>query len=423
MPIDHCFPHRIVDTRHQRGDWVQVVEDADALHVVVGRTGNRLDGRQPSRRREWRVTVIGGRVEVLGVFPVRELLTHEIGAVVAGLTGALADAEAYDRVVEAVAQLTDVDHDTLDGVLWRAAFPLLRPVLEREPGPTPASVPEALDPLLRAETVRMGVQRLFGRVTRPLVRATATRLLPEDAVAPIFDPLVYAAMAAGVCGPERLVEIIDTTPVQPASARFTVADVHRARHAFARERPTAVVAILQDALQGPAGRGRLFQHLAQWSPPRPPAPPPATHTPTRPPAAATVADRPRPTPAPAPAGTRPIAYPARWLAAEGHTVAGHTIVLPHTADELARWGGSLDNCLASYNGAVLAGRSRLLGLRSGPTLRFAVEVTPGGTIRQIEAPGNRQPAPAVGQEIARGLVAMGLAHADGRTGRSLLAPR
>jgi hypothetical protein len=103
-------------------------------------------------------------------------------------------------------------------------------------------------------------------------------------------------------------------------------------------------------------------------------------------------------------------------------VAGYTIVLPATADELSAWGRLLRNCLGSYGSAAAGGRSHLLGLAQGRTLRFAVEVTPGGTIRQIEAPGNEQPPPELGRRIARGLIALGLANADGRTGRSLVAP-
>ena len=389
------------------GTWVEVSDHGDALEVVVGRRGTRVHADVASRRLVWRLTAIDRRVEVLGVYPVRELLTHRIGLVAAGLERALAPAE-IEAVRHAAATVTDVEQATLAGTLWVAAFPLLRPAVEW--GATIDTVPDCLDPLLRAGSVRTGTRRLLGRPTRPLVRAVARRLLPDGDGPPVLAPLVLASMAVGVCGPERLEQIVGTDPAHDRAEAFTSADVGRSRQVFSGQRPVVVADLLRSALVDAEAFGRLIGHLGAWSPPAPPraAPPPPP--------------RPAPPPARRRAPDEPIEHPPTWLRAEGSTVAGCTLVLPRSTGELARWGRALDNCLDSYADAVVSGRSRLLGLRRGPVLCFAVEITPGGTIRQVEGPGNSRPPATLGRQIARELVGLGVAHADGRTGRSLPAP-
>ena len=422
----HGFPRPVVDVA--RADaWVTVSDHGNALEVVVGRRGTRVHAAVASRRLAWRLAAIEGRVEVLGVYPVRELLTHRVGTVVASLERVLVPAE-IDAVRRAAATVTEVDHPTLAGTVWSAAFPLLRPAVER--GATIDTVPGGLDPLLRAGSVRAGTRRLLGRPTRPLVRSVARRLLPAGDGPPVLAPLVLASMAVGACGPERLEQIVGTDPAHDLAERFTSADVGRARQVFAGRRPAVVADLLTSALVDAGAFDRLIGHLAEWSPPAPARP---TAPPVRP-APPPVRPAPPPVrPAPPPprraqprarrrAPDQPIEHPPTWLDAEGGTVAGYTVVLPWTTGELARWGRALGNCLDSYGDAVASGRSRLLGLRRDGALCFAVEVTPGGTIRQIEGPSNSQPPKVLGRQIARELVRLGIAHADGRTGRSLLAP-
>ena len=403
-----------------RGDgWVTVSDHGNALEVVVGRRGTRVHADVASRRLAWRLAAVERRVEVLGVYPVRELLTHRVGRVVASLERVLVPAE-IDAVRRAAATVTEVDHPTLTGTVWAAAFPLLRPAVER--GATIETVPDGLDPLLRAGSVRAGTRRLLGRPTRPLGRAVAGRLLPAGDGPPVLAPLVLASMAVGGCGPERLEQIVGTDPVHDRAERFTSADVGRARQVFAGQRPAVVADLLTSALVDAEAFDRLIGHLAEWSPPAPPRTTAPVVRPAAPPPRPAPTPRPTAPPARRRAADQPIEHLSAWLEAEGATVAGYTVVLPWTTGELARWGRALGNCLDSYGDAVASGRSRVLGLRRDGALRFAVEVTLGGTIRQIEGPANSQPPKVLGRQIARDLVRLGIAYSDGRTGRSLLAP-
>ena len=430
MPVPLLDPRRIVEAEDEQGGrWIEVVDEGNALIATFGRTRTTVLGARRARRRSWRVVRVDGRVELLATWPVSELLTSRIGAVVAALDRELGDMGAdAEREVEAVrvaaSRLTETELPTLAGTLWRSAFPLLQPVVERHA--ELAAVPEVLDPLLRSESLRVGVRRVYGRVTRPLVRAVAERLLPADGGPPVFDPLVVATMAVGSCGPEQLTEIISTDPRVPGSVRFGIADVARARLALVGPAPRQVVALLRTALGEPDGPRHLADRLAQWNPPRPAPPPPLPAPPARPVRAAPAAPPAPPTPSrltapPRPAAVR-IEHPVAWRRADGATVAGHTIVLPRTTDDLRYWGRLMDNCLGTFVHSVAIGRSRILGLSRGGRLRFAVEVTPGGMIRQIEGVGNTRPETDLGRRIARDLVGLGLADSDGRTGRSLIAP-
>jgi hypothetical protein len=99
------------------------------------------------------------------------------------------------------------------------------------------------------------------------------------------------------------------------------------------------------------------------------------------------------------------------------------VVLPRTADELVEWGRVLDNCLGGYRHAVADGRTQVLGLTETGRLRYAVEVTRGGVVRQFEGVGNRQAPESIVRPVLAALRTHGLVRGDGRRGRSLLAPR
>ena len=426
MPHDLRESRCIVERRDPAsGRWLVVEHDRARLQVTVGSTGNRLSTDHRRRRLTWQIAVIAGQLEVLALWPVREVLTEQIGCVIDDLADDLrhagGDHSDLDRIREAVAGLFGRDRtdDPLAMVLWAAAFPLLGSV---DPiGAGLRTVPRVLGPLLRADTPRAGARALYGRVTRPLVRTVARRLA-GDGAGSVFDPLVIAAMAVGTCSPEQLTSIIGTDPARPGAVAFSVADVNRARCAFADQPPRRVTATLQAALSQPDGLHDLADRLRSWAPVRPdPTPAPLPMAPRR---------RGR-TPAPAVATAAPatddpssqrISHPATWRAARDQHILGHTVILPRTGDDLLQWGRALDNCLGTFRYAATSGRSRILGLTCDGTLRYAVEVTPGGTIRQIEGRGNQQPDERLGDDIAREVIRLGLADCDGRTGRSLVAP-
>lgn len=435
MPPALIVPNQLLDLEdRESGRRLRADDLGSGVQIIVGKVGVR-DGRPVrSRLRGWRVGRVGEHVEILATEPVRELFTTRIGEFVAQLTDDVERAGGQDDDLEvlraAVARVLEVEREpgTLSSMLIGGAFPLLRPALDA--GRDLNDVPDVLVPLVRAEDVRSGTNALFGRVTRPLIRAAARRLHPDGG--PVFPPLVLAAMAAGTCGPERLTEIIEADVVEPSALTFTLPDVVRARAMFAGVPPRRVSETLIGVLGDSTVRHVFADQIAAWHPPLPeprPRPEPQVAAEAQPPSAGAqrhqrVAPLPE-TPRPLALMGRPreIIYPPVWQAAEGAHIAGYVIALPRDADDLRHWGIVLGNCLGAFGDAAAAGASRLVGLVRTRQLRYVVEVTPGGVIRQLEGAGNRRPNRALGNEIARQIIALGLATADGRTGQSLVAPR
>lgn len=407
------------------GDWVVVRIGQDRVAVESGGTGNRLDPARRVRRSAWEIRRIQGDIELLATWPVPELVTHRIGEHVDQLRDDLAragtDADAdltsvVDALPDALVPAPGPDLP-LDAALWAAAYPLLRtPVAQ---GARPDHVPIALDGTLRAADPRQACRRAFGRGTRPLVRAVAESLLPGPDGRIPFEPMLLALMASPWCGPERLTEIVSTPPQRPGAVAFDIGDVDRGRAMFHGESARRIGARLVAALAQPDGLVELARDLAGWVPP---APEPAPDQPARPQGPA-----PRP-PAPAaqvPPAARtdvPLVHPSRLQAVDGLEVGAHRIVLPRTADELMEWGMVLDNCLGGFRHAVAGGRTHLLGVAEGGTLRYAVEVTRSGVVRQFEGVRNRQAPLSVTVPVLTALRDHGVVSADGRRGRSLAAP-
>src|SRR5699024_6533972 len=135
----------------------------------------------------------------------------------------------------------------LDARLWAAVHPLLRVPLAE--GAVLDRVPVALDRVLRTRDPRRAVQLAFSRVTRPLVRALASSLLPSGPGARIpFEPALLALMASPWCGPEQLVQVLTTPPHRPGAVAFDVGDIDRSRTMFEGVPPRRVVQRLCDAL-------------------------------------------------------------------------------------------------------------------------------------------------------------------------------
>lgn len=423
------MPARVLTTvldRHDAasGDWVVVRADHDRVVVEAGGTGNRLDPARRVRRTAWAVRRIDGDLELVTTWPVPEVVTHRIGEHVEQLRDDIvrSGGDPDDDLAGVMGALPPAlvagpgDGRPLDAVLWEAAYPLLRSAIER--GARPDHVPVALDRVLRAPDARTAAQRAFGRVTRPLVRALAASLLPGvDGRVP-FEPAVLALMASPWCGPERLAEVLATPPHRPGSVAFDVGDVDRARSMFHGQPSRRIATRLVSALAAADGLAGLARELAAWVP----EPSPAVERPS---------PRPQQPPTPTPPPTRallpptgvPLDHPARLRAVDGLEVAGHRIVLPRTADELIEWGMVLDNCLGGFRHAVAGRRTHVLGLARGDALRYAVEVTPSGVVRQFEGRGNRQAPASVTIPVLAVLRDGGVVSADGRRGRSLVAPR
>lgn len=408
------------------GVWVVVDSEPGRVRVSAGTTGNRVDPDRRVLRSRWEVRRIGGDLELLATWPVSELVTHRIGEHVGQLADDLARAGA-DPVVDlgAVAELLepllgdDAAHRPLDAALWSAAYPLLRTPIER--GARPDHVPVALDGVLRAPDARQAARQAFGRVTRPLVRALAASLLPGPDGRIPFEPALLALMAGPWCGPEALARIVGTGPHRAGAVGFDVGDVDRARAMFHGEAPRRIADRLVGALAEPDGLAELARDLAGWVPPAPPRVVPVPRA-VAPPAPAGTA--------PAPPARRPpvrtdvaLVHPPRLRAVDGLVVGQHRIVLPRTADELIEWGVALDNCLGGFRHAVAGGRTHLLGVTEGSELHYAVEVTRSGVVRQFEGTRNRQAPASITVPVLAALREHGVVCADGRQGRSLVAPR
>lgn len=403
----------------ESGDWAEVRTDGRRIVVASGGTGNRLDPDRRVRRSGWEIRRIGDQLELLSTWPVPELVTHRIGEHVAQLGDDVARAGGTPAgdlaaVAGAVADLLDEDGPdapaALDALLWSRAYPLLRVPIER--GAHLDAVPVALDHVLRAGDARRAARRAFGRVTRPLVRALAASLLPGPDGRVPFEPALLALMASPWCGPEQLADLLARRPHRPGAVAFDVGEVDRARSMFEGVAPRRIADRLGRALTEPDGLRALATDLAAWVPP---------------------ADDPRPGPArPAPIPAAALAPPARTdvalrhppalRAVDGLDVGRRRLVLPRTADELVEWGAVLDNCLGGFRHAVAAGRTHVLGVVVGGRLRWAVEVTRAGVVRQFEGAGNRQAPEHVVQPVLAALRAHGVVRADGRRGYSLMAP-
>lgn len=406
------------------GDWVTVRADQHRVEVESGGTGNRLDPTRRVRRSAWEIRRIDSDLELLATWPVSELVTHRIGEHVDQLRDDVTRAGGAPTTdLAAVAGglpatlVPAVDPDlTLDAVLWSVAHPLLRAPIDR--GARPDHVPVVLDGVLRAGDARGAARRAFGRVTRPLVRALASSLLPGPDGRIPFEPAVLALMASPWCGPEQLTEILETPPHRAGSVAFDTGDVDRARAMFHGEASRRVTARLVTALAEPDGLAELARDLAGWVPPAPDPERPASQRPVGAPTGPVPALASPPTPTDV-----ALVHPPALRAVDGLEVGPHRIVLPRTADELIEWGMVLDNCLGGFRHAVAARRTTVLGLTHGGRLHYAVEVTRAGVVRQFEGARNRQATPAVTVPVLALLRRHGVVSADGRRGRSLEAPR
>lgn len=408
--------HRIDESS---GRWFSAVCDRDAsgagrLRIQAGATGNRIDPRRRVRRRGHDLMRVGGRLELRSWWPVQEVRTNEIGRFVRD-TAAELDAAGSTSVTEDLARLSELTQEALAAEprdlasqVLTSAYPLLRHPVDA--GARPDEVPVPLEPMLHHDDPRSAARHALGpRVTRPLVRALATALLPDDNGRIAWEPLLVALMAADRCGPEQLAAIVSTRPPRPGAVSFSSTDVARARAMFERVRPRRVAEDLVECLEREGGTTDLARRLIRHDA-RPPAPPVGATPPPRPARAVRPA-------APEDLGARPIEYPAPWDAVVGVEVPGSDgcrVVLPRTGDELLEWGTHLGNCLGAYRTTAALGRTRIMGFAVEDRLRYAAEVSPGRALRQLEAADNRLPMPSRERAIVDWLRRQRLVETDAR---------
>lgn len=406
------------------GRWLSVVADVDALgagrlRIEVGSTGNRIDPERRVRRRGHDLVRIGGRLELRSWWPVQEVRTHVVGQFADDLRGELAAAGSPD-VDDDLAEIGriagslfgDDDVDDLATLVLRSAYPLLRRPVEM--GARPPAVPVPLEPLLHHDEPRAAARATLGpRVTRPLVRALAGSLVPDDDGTIAWEPLLLARLAADRCGPEQLAAILGTRPHRRGAVSISLTDIDRGRAMFEDTQPRRIAEELVESLRTEGGTTALVQRIVRHDA-RPPAPPVPPAPPPRPRRAA-----PQPQPQPqvvADPCDQPIQYPAAWRAVEGTTVPHTTlsVVLPRTGNELLEWGLVMDNCLGAYRVPAANGRTRMMGFADGDRLQCVAEVSATRTLRQLEAPGNRVPRPARSAAILAFLREQRLIETDAR---------
>lgn len=93
--------------------------------------------------------------------------------------------------------------------------------------------------------------------------------------------------------------------------------------------------------------------------------------------------------------------------------SGLRLVLPRTTGELVAWGRRLHSCVGSFGPAVATGRSILFGVERDGTLRYCVELSPDGMVRQFLGERNTAVPRSVAAAVCARLVALGLLRTDG----------
>lgn len=308
-----------------------------------------------------------------------------------------------------------------------AAFPLLGAAYDRGAAPV-RELPRWAEPILARATVREGAIAAFGAAaTRPVRRALVEALHPLEDGGIDLGALGVAVMAHDTLEPDRLARVLGAARVRQSSLQWPDRSAARAtRQVLGRWGPVRTERVLIEALGRPDGVAVLLQtleHSRQLGDHGPPDPLPgrldelhdahrsllrsATSAPPRP------ARRHLPDPVATERSTGPtrrshrplgppvtaravgphvsLPVPARLRRIDGYRCGELTLVLPHTAGDLERWGRLLSNCLSDFATAVLAGRSTLVGVQRRNSLVYVVELTPTGAVRQFCARANRRP--------------------------------
>ncbi len=333
------------------------------------------------------------------------------------------------------------------------AYPLLGAAYELGAAPV-AEVPRWAAPALAARSVGDAATAVFGAAaTRPVRRALVGAVAPLPSGEVDLAVLGLALLGAPVLQPDRLARVLSADRVgqpsadlpDPATLRTTrgvIAAWMRAGWDEAR-----LERVLVDAAARPDGMRVLVRcttyarQLGDHGPP-PPLPnrleelhdvhralvrsaPESADRPERPPtpvrrataapaARPRVQERPRHQPMAAPSAHGPVAATAQIQVTpstrrlDGLTLGDLTLVLPHTAGDLTRWGRLLSNCLGDFGPAAVAGRTLIVGVQRANRLVQAVEVTSDGRIRQFCGMANRAPRDGDRRSVVRALALHGV---------------
>jgi hypothetical protein len=352
--------------------------------------------------------------------------------------------------------------------------PLLGDAL-RLGGHPPAEVPRWASPILRTSTPGEGAQILGGaRSSRRLARSLAaslTRRTPDDRID--LGPLFLAAVGADTLSADDLCALLDMdTAAWPTDRLPSSDELHRCRQGLALVAASSRRTVLRDAgnlaepgpfvdtmgalaalghrLDGPV-RGRLEQvtrvcsRYVAGAPtadasrvPEPtarlegadrvqddPAQDAAQNDPARRSVQGGRTSRPRPLPARAlVAPAAPAACATHWVTpdalrvVDGRTVGDLRFVVARSANELARWGQALGNCLAGFASAVSWGRSWIIAVFRDDVIIGCVEISPNTLrVRQASGAGNRPLPQHTSSAIRRALQAAGITERQPAIGR------
>lgn len=330
--------------------------------------------------------------------------------------------------------------DMLGAALGALAYPLLRPVYERGHSAL-GEIPRWARPVLSECEVMAAARVLDPRASRHLGRALAASLVVGEApTAPTLEPLAFAVLAAGLVPVDELARVVEVpvpagertlpNPQQIDEARnalllwpddrrsLLVRDMVRSssplecvdllrRFWWVREQATRPLPIrwedlvvqcrrLVPVIPGPATgmRGARTDERGLVD------------------ASALVADqRPDTRRRQRAAGARRIETPRAAPAVRGHMgderrmwwpipdelalaeglqFDGVSLEVATHAEQLARWGRTLRNCLADFAVSAASGQSWLIGIHHNRTLVGCVEVAPRDrSVRQILGERNR----------------------------------
>ncbi|MCB0965083.1 MAG: PcfJ domain-containing protein, partial [Acidimicrobiales bacterium] len=308
------------------------------------------------------------------------------------------------------------DRADLEVALGGAAMPLLGASYDAGAARV-VDVPAWARPVLAAGDVRAAARAAFAvEPTRPVVRTMARCLAPGPTGTPGFGVLALAVVGAGVLSPDALARVLDAPradhPTAELPDRSTLVACARVAVAWGPHRTERVLteaAARADGVDRVVRTARYHRELQAQLPARLPNDLDGLHDRLRAriataaegtaavaplPARRRAEPRPHPIHAAPPARAQvteatPLSVDARVRALGGQRTEGLEWAVPRTVGDLHRWGGILANCLADFGAAAAEGRATILGLLRGDQLRYALELTPDGTIRQLVGPANR----------------------------------
>lgn len=402
-----------------------------------------------------------GRVVDVSVQPNAACRALDEAARQAGAPASAVESTARRRLAEA-AHRSAAWEPGVDMCLARAfggvAFPLLAAAYDHGAAPL-GEIPRWAEPVLAARNFTEGASVAFGdAATRPVRRGLAEAIRPLGSGEIDLGVLALALMGRDVLQPDRLARVLcGERALHPRTDLPDAAELRSARHTLAGWGDRRTERVLLDAAARPDGLRMLsdtllyarqlgdhgpphplpsglaelhdaHRALMRSAPTRPARRPARRRQPARPDPAPSADHAPRLLPGapaeaaaarpphrmlppgaalPAVAPGTPIPARGRARALDGMAAGDLTLVLPHVAGDLTRWGRLLSNCLGDFGPAAAAGRAVLVGVTRANRLVYAVELTPAGAIRQFCGRANRPPAVADRRAVVRALAANG----------------